>query len=117
MEKRQYEQQRKKFSEIDKEILTNSDVIIQCINILPEIEQEFKKVTELKDRENLLKEQIEKYAKSIFSDCWDECYILLIRNLPFDKLKNKIDAFNSRRISESGVRQRYVKNILKAIKP
>ena len=115
-EERQYEQQRKKFSEINKVVLANSDVIIQCINILPELEQELRKVTELKARENLLKEKIEKHAESIFSDCWDELYILLIRDLPFDKLKDKIEAFNSRRISESVARQGYFENILRVIK-
>ena len=115
-DERQYEQQRKKFSEIDKEVLANSDAIIQCINILPELEQELRKVTELKARENLLKEKIEKHAQSIFSDRWDELYILLIRDLPFDKLKDKIEAFNSRRISESGARQGYFENILRVIK-
>ena len=115
-EERQDEQQRKKFSEIDKEVLANSDAIIQCINILPELEQELRKVTEFKARENLLNEKIEKHAESIFSDRWDELYILLIRDLPFDKLKDKIEAFNSRRISESGARQGYFENILRIIK-
>jgi len=115
-EKRQYEQQRKKFSEIDKEVLANLDAIIQCINILPGLEQQLRKVTEFKAQENMLKEQIEKHAESIFSKRWDECYILLIREIPFDKLKDKIEAFNSRRISKSGARQGYFKNILRVIK-
>jgi len=115
-EERQHEQQRKKFSEIDKKILANSDAIIQCINILPGLEQELRAVTELKARENLLKEQMEKRAESIFSERWDERYAPLIRELPFDELKDKIEAFDSRKISESGIRQGYFKNILRVIK-
>ncbi|MCK4339861.1 MAG: hypothetical protein KAW87_07750, partial [Candidatus Cloacimonetes bacterium] len=115
-EERQYEQQRKKFSEIDKEVLANSDAIIQCINILPGLEQKLRKVTEVKAQENLLKEQIEKCAQSIFSEGWDERYAPLIRDVPFDKLKDKIEAFNSRRISESGARQWHFEDILRVIK-
>jgi len=113
---RQYEQQRKKFSEIDKEVLTNSDAIIQCINILPRLEQELGKVSELKVQETMLKEQIEKHAESVFSERWDECYTEFIRDLPFDKLIDKIEAFNSRRISKSGARQGCFENILRVIK-
>jgi ribosomal protein S9 len=113
---RQREQQRKKFLEIDKEVLANSDAIIQCINILPGLEQELRVVTELKAREYLLKEQMEKRAESIFSERWDERYAPLICELPFDELQVKIEAFDSRKISESDIKQGYFKNILRIIK-
>ena len=62
IEKRQCEQQRAKYSEADNEVLANEDAIHQCINILPGLKQELRRVTELKTRENLLKERIEREA-------------------------------------------------------
>ncbi len=115
-EGRQYEKQRKKFSEIDKKILANSEAINQCVNILPTLEKELGKLTKIKTQENLLKENIKEYAQLIFSEPWDEHYIPFIRKLPFDDLKDKIEAFNSRRIIESGARRGYFENILRVIK-
>jgi hypothetical protein len=110
------EQQRRKFSEQDKVVLSNSKYIKNCINILPELEQELAKLAEYKAQENSIKEQMEKFAQSIFSESWDERYALIIQNLPFDKLEDKIEALHSRRISESGIRQVYFENILKIVK-
>jgi len=105
-EKKLCEQRRNKFSELDEKILANSEEINQCVNILPGLEHELGELTEIKTQENLLKEQMEECAQSIFFERWDECYIPLIRKLPFGDLKDKIEAFNSRRIGESQVRQR-----------
>lgn len=110
------EQQRNKFSELDKKILANSEAINQCINILPGLEQELRELTEITTQENLLKEQMAECAQSIFSERWDERYVLSIRDLSFDDLKDKIETFDSRRISESQVKQGHFENILKIIK-
>ena len=82
---------------------------------MPEVEHELGELTEIKTQENLLKNQMEECSHSIFSERWDERYVPSIRELPFDDLKDKIEAFNSRRISESQVRQRHFENILKII--
>ena len=109
------EQQRNKFSELDKKILSDLEAIDRCSNILPGLEHELGELTEIKTQENLLKNQMEECAHSIFSERWDERYVPSIRELPFDDLKDKIEAFNSRRISESQVRQGHFENILKII--
>ena len=115
-EERLCEQQRNEFSELDKKIVTNLEEINQCIEILPGLEQELREVTELNARENRLKEQMEECAQSIFSEHWDERCVPLIRELSFDDLKDKIKAFNSRRVIESGAKQGHFENILKNIK-
>ena len=116
IEKRQCEQQRAKYSETDKEVLANEDAIHQCINILFGLQQELRRVAELKTRENLLKERIEKDAQSIFFEPWDEKFALIIRELPLDNLKDRIEIFNSIRISESIIKSSYFTNIIIAIK-
>ncbi|MDO9527635.1 MAG: hypothetical protein Q7J27_00575 [Syntrophales bacterium] len=115
-EKKQCEQQRKKFSEVDKEVLAHSGAINQCINILPKLEQELLRVTELKAEENLLKERIEKDAQSIFFEPWNEKFALIIRELPLDNLKDRIEKFNSIRISESIIKRTYFTKLLTVIK-
>ena len=115
-EKRRCEQQRRNFSQVDKEVLANSDDINRCVNILPGLEQELEQVTELKSQENLLKERIEKDAQSIFFELWNESFILIIQELPLDSLKDKIEVFNSRSVSESIIRKSYFKNIIMVIK-
>lgn len=109
------EQQRNKFSELNKKILADLEAIDRCINILPGLEHELGELTEIKTQENLLKNQMEECAHSIFSERWGERYVPSIRELPFDDLKDKIEAFNSRRISESHLRQSHFENILKII--
>jgi len=110
------EQQRNKFSELDKKILADLEAIDRCSNILPGLEHELGELTEIKTRENLLKNQMEECAQSIFSDRWDERYVQSIRELPFDDLKDKIEAFNSRKVIESSAKQGYFENILKIVK-
>ena len=109
------EQQRNKFSELNKKILADLEAIDRCINILPGLEHELGELTEIKTQENLLKNQMEECVHSIFSERWDERYVPSIRELPFDDLKDKIEAFNYRRISESQVRQGHFENILKIL--
>lgn len=115
-EERLCEQRRNKFSELDKKILADLEAIDRCINILPGLEHERGELTELNARENLLKKQMEECAQSIFSDRWDERYVPSIRELPFDDLKDKIEAFNSRKVIESSAKQGYFENILKIVK-
>ena len=114
---RHYNQEIKNYLEQDKQILINSEIIFQYINILPELKQKISKVTELKTRVKLLKEQLEKNSESIFSGHWDERYGEIIKNLRFDKLKEKIEKIYSRKANESStVEQSYLSNILKIIK-
>ncbi len=115
-EERLCEQRRNKFSELDKKILADLEAIDRCINILPGLEHELGELTELNARENLLKKQMEECVQSIFSDRWDERYVPSIRELPFDDLKDKIEAFNSRKVIESSAKQGYFENILKIVK-
>lgn len=110
------ERRRNKFSELDKKILADLEAIDRCINLLPGLEHELGELTELNARENLLKKQMEECAQSIFSDRWDERYVPSIRELPFDDLKDKIEAFNSRKVIESSAKQGYFENILKIVK-
>ena len=115
-EKRQCEQQRKKVSEVDKKVLANTDVINQCINLSTRLEQELGKLTKLKTQENLLKEKINKDAQSLFFEPWDESYASIIQELSLDNLKDKIEVFNSRSVSESIIKRSYFTNILMVIK-
>jgi len=115
-EKRQCEQQRKKFSEADKKVLGNAGAINQCINISTGLEQELGKLTKLKTQESLLKEQIKKDAQSVFFEPWDESYVSIIQELSLDNLKDKIEVFNSRRVSESIIKSSYFTNIIIVIK-
>lgn len=80
-------QQRKKFLEVDKDVLAHSGAINQCINILPKLEQELMRVTELKAQENLLKERIEKDAQSIFFEPWNEKFALILINTAVNMFK------------------------------
>ncbi|RLF51458.1 MAG: hypothetical protein DRN19_02785 [Thermoplasmata archaeon] len=109
-EKRQCEQEKKKFSEADKKVLANTDAINQCINISTVLEQELGKLIKLKTQENLLKEQIKKDAQSVFFKPWDESYVSIIQELSSDNLKNKIELFNSKSLSESIIKRAYFTN-------
>jgi len=115
-EKRQCEQQRKNFSEVDKKVLANAGAINQCINISTGLEQELGKLTKLKTQENLLKEKINKDAQSVFFEPWDESYASIIQELSLDNLKDKIEVFNSRSVSESIIKRTSFTNLLTVIK-
>jgi len=115
-EKRQYGQQRAKYSEADKKVLANADVIIQCINDLPGLEKELENLTKLEIQKNSFNKEIEKIAQSIFFEPWDESYVSIIQELPLDNLMDKIEVFNSRRVSESIIKRTYFTNLLTVIK-
>ncbi|MHA1875723.1 MAG: hypothetical protein ACTSUC_04680, partial [Promethearchaeota archaeon] len=114
--KKQYEQEIKDFLEGNKKILAYSDSIIECINILPELRKNVRRVTDLKSREGFLKKQLNKHAESIFLERWDERYGEIIINIPFDNLKKKIEKLYSRKAKEySAIKQSHMIRIGRVI--
>jgi uncharacterized C2H2 Zn-finger protein len=92
--KRGYEQKIEGYSEEDRKIVACSDEIAESIKVFSELEAGRKREAEFKIEEELVKERLEKEASSIFYEPWNNLYSQLIQDIPFDRLKEKIELFN-----------------------
>lgn len=92
--KRGDEQKIEGYSEEDRKIVACSDEIAESIKVFSELEEGRKREAEFKIEEELVRERLEKEASSIFYEPWNNLYSQLIQDIPFDRLKEKIELFN-----------------------
>jgi uncharacterized C2H2 Zn-finger protein len=92
--KKGYEQKTEGYSEEDRKIMACSDEIAESIKVFSELEEGRNREAEFKIEEELVKERLEKEASSIFYEPWNNLYIQLIQDIPFDRLKENIGLFN-----------------------